>query len=859
MFSAIISGYRFLYLQLAALVGYGWAIVALSFICSFLMLPLMRTVAGIVRREKEYEVVIDPQVAAIKVKYASDMDRHLHIQALYRRYGYSPLAPIKKVLPLFVQIPFLLLTYYMLKGAAQLSGVSFLFLADLGQPDALLLTPFVKINLLPLVMTGVNAMTVFATPGFTQKDWMQAIGIATLFLVLLYTAPSALLVYWTLNNVITMVRTLFAKKCEGAKLFGARLKAARNLPCEIWDALTPSRLEAISLAFFLASIYMSLMVVMGVWFFNCYVSRFLMCPTLLLAIVAQALAVRRERGRFTVLTVALFGASLALAAALFTVAILSVLRPVAVQQVIAVFRPLQSFYAIAGIWAIVRAAIAFGNSKIRAGILSACLGEAHWLLLPVVLALHYSFSSDLVKLPVDSVVMLAVKLVVPAVLLALLVGMMFARRLPVGKVCRAAFMFSAAAYLVPMISLESGKILAYGSNLVVRFAFIAVLILVALRLNGRKPVLVMFLLLLVMAGANATYQRFAIHEEVEARVGATGSDAELAFRTATAIRTNNVYLLVYDSYAHDQVLADLKIPSRLHEILLPCGFTRYDSYSVGSDTVQSMGNSFAIGGVTQGSVRSMMAGNNPLCDFLKRAGYATAYLLCAYDMPGRGEKMPGDFYFPAPQKVTRLENVLYSCILRGYLSQSANTFNSYTAERWIAEKRRILRETPAFKSFVYAHSERPGHAAANEAYRKSADKEVTEYAARIAKADVELEEDVDLILSKDEDALVIVASDHGAFLKLCKRGDYGQLDLLDRCGIQLYIRWPKGYQPTLKLDCLTNVFLEIMICLTGDTSLARFESDGVSLPIQAPLKAPAGTIKRGIIQNGRDKGRSLFE
>lgn len=72
VFTALISSYRFLYLQLASLIGYGWAIVALSFICSALMLPLMRAVAGVVCREKEYEDVIDPQIAAIKRTYASE-------------------------------------------------------------------------------------------------------------------------------------------------------------------------------------------------------------------------------------------------------------------------------------------------------------------------------------------------------------------------------------------------------------------------------------------------------------------------------------------------------------------------------------------------------------------------------------------------------------------------------------------------------------------------------------------------------------------------------------------------------------------------------------------------------------------
>lgn len=847
MFDFIITGYRWIFLQMACVLGPGWSIVALSFVCSALMAPLMKAVGGIVKRESDYQSVINPQLEAIKAKYASDMERHLHIQRLYSRYSYSPLSAVKKVMPLFVQIPFLLLTYYMLKGTAELNGVSFLFLKDLGEADALI--PVLHANLLPLVMTGVNILTVFATPSFTQKDWTQAIGIALLFLVLLYTAPSALLLYWTLNNTITFVRTLLAKKCEGARLLGARIAALRHLPSATWAWLTPPRLEAISLALFLVSVYMWLMVYMEVWFFNCFVSRLMVCPTLLAALAVHILAMWREKGRFSAVYAVLFVGSIILSGGLLFVAALSFLRPTIVQAIIAIYSPLKLFYVIAGLWVLV------GVPK---GLLHAFICEAHWLLVPIVLALHYSFSSALVKLPIDSVLMLAAKLVLPAGMMTLLLGKMYGKRLSMKRVCRIGFVFASAAYLVPMISLESGKMLSYESNLVVRIAFIAVLIFASLRFNSRKPVCLTLLLLLLMTGANATYQRLVISEETATRSEATGSEVERAFAAAEAVRTNNVYLLVYDSYAHDEILHDLKIHSRLHEILIPRGFTRYDAYSVGSDTVESMGNSFAIGGVTQGSVRSMMAGNNPFCDFLKRAGYSTSYLLCAYDMPGRGERMPGDYYFPAPQAVTRLENILFTCILRGYLSQSANTFNSYTSEEWTAEKRRVLRNCPSSNAFVYAHCEWPAHATANEAYRKSMAEEIAAYAERVVKADAEIEADLDLVLSKNDDALIIVASDHGSCLRLCERGDYGRLDLLDRCGIQLYIRWPKDYQPTLDLKCLTNVFLEAMICLSGDTSLERFAVEGESLPVQAPLKAPAGAIVNGVIQTGRDKGKSLF-
>ena len=179
MFEAVISAYRSFFLQIAAFVGLGWGIVLLSVICSALMIPLMRLVAGVVKREADYQSVIMPQLASIK--YASDVERHLHIRRLYRRYGYSPLFAIRKVLPLFAQIPFLLLTYFMLKDTAELRGVPYLFLKDLAQPDALL--PLHNVNLLPIVMTAVNIVTVFATPGFTSRDWTQAIGISLLFLL----------------------------------------------------------------------------------------------------------------------------------------------------------------------------------------------------------------------------------------------------------------------------------------------------------------------------------------------------------------------------------------------------------------------------------------------------------------------------------------------------------------------------------------------------------------------------------------------------------------------------------------------------------------------------------------------------
>ena len=371
----------------------------------------------------------------------------------------------------------------------------------------------------------------------------------------------------------------------------------------------------------------------------------------------------------------------------------------------------------------------------------------------------------------------------------------------------------------------------------------------------------MFILGFVVV-AMSMISRYHISRETELSVEAMeGTEAQRALLYAPSMRTNTIYLLIYDGYAPDVVLDGMQVKSMgLRDYLGKRGFVSYDAYSVGSDTVVSMGNAFNIGGVVQGSVRSSMSGNNVFCDYLRRHGYTTSYVLAGYDMPNRGERMPGDFYFPTAQEVTRPEMVLFPCIIRGILSQSANVFNSYTYDEWLSIKRRLIESGSSCGQFIYAHSEMPSHVAANPTYRKSAEEERSRYERRVALADKELQADLDILLAKNDDSIIIIASDHGSLLSLpVHDSEYDAFTMLDRVGIQLHVRWPYDYSPCLKLDCLQNLFLEIEIYLSGDRSLSRFAVKGETCRIQAPLRAPAGAIKNAVIQSGPDKGRNLFE
>lgn len=205
VFESTIQFYEYAFLLIHALLNsFGWAIIALSCIISTILFPLIRFCANSVNRVNEYEKVLTPQIDRIKQE-SSGETQHRRLVNLYRRYSYSPFFALIKVGPLFVQLPALFLTFYMLSNLSELKGVSFFSLQDLSAPDQL----FFGVNLLPIVMTLLNILAAITTPGFKKNDLIQASIIALIFLIILYPLPSSLLLYWTINNAILLARNIF--------------------------------------------------------------------------------------------------------------------------------------------------------------------------------------------------------------------------------------------------------------------------------------------------------------------------------------------------------------------------------------------------------------------------------------------------------------------------------------------------------------------------------------------------------------------------------------------------------------------------------------------------------------------------
>jgi len=106
--------------------------------------------------------------------------------------------------------------FTMIRSAIELRGARFLWIADLSKPDTLFMIPGTNFpfNLLPLLMGGSMLWQSHLTPPSPGMDPAQAKMMRympLMFLVFLYNYSSGLALYWTVNNVLTIVQTKLTK------------------------------------------------------------------------------------------------------------------------------------------------------------------------------------------------------------------------------------------------------------------------------------------------------------------------------------------------------------------------------------------------------------------------------------------------------------------------------------------------------------------------------------------------------------------------------------------------------------------------------------------------------------------------
>lgn len=189
----------------------GIAVIGVSFAVSICCLPLYIVAERWQQIQRDTEKKLDKGVQRIKETFKGD-EQYMILTTFYRENHYHPIMALRSSFGLLIQIPFFIAAYSFLSNLPVLQEKSFIFVRNMGQQDALFRIGNFPINVLPIAMTLINIIAgAIYTKGFKAKDKIQIYGMALVFLVILYNSPSGLVIYWTMNNVFSLVKNIFYK------------------------------------------------------------------------------------------------------------------------------------------------------------------------------------------------------------------------------------------------------------------------------------------------------------------------------------------------------------------------------------------------------------------------------------------------------------------------------------------------------------------------------------------------------------------------------------------------------------------------------------------------------------------------
>lgn len=207
--------------------NFGLAIILLTVIIKILLYPTIRNSFVSMAKMKK----VQPELKRLQEKYKDDrVALQQEVVKLYKKYELNPLSSI---IPIFVQIPVFFSLYKVISVSLKMRQAPFFgYIKDLSIADQTTIFNLFgllnynvsyKIGLLPCIM----ALTMYIQQKVTEnmsgdgkvkmdKDAETAnkMGkyLPLLFLFMFSGFPAGLLLYWTFNNIITLLQQLYISK-----------------------------------------------------------------------------------------------------------------------------------------------------------------------------------------------------------------------------------------------------------------------------------------------------------------------------------------------------------------------------------------------------------------------------------------------------------------------------------------------------------------------------------------------------------------------------------------------------------------------------------------------------------------------
>ena len=196
--------------------NWGWAIIILTIFIKLIFFPLSAASYKSMARMKE----VQPRLVQMKEQYKNDPQK-LN-QAMMAMYKQEKINPLGGCLPVLIQIPVFISLYWVLLLSVEMRGAPWLgWIHDLSKPDTLLsdlVGLSIPIGILPIIMAVSMFIQTKLNP--TPPDPIQAkvmLYMPLAFSLMFFFFPSGLVLYYIVNNVLSIAQQWQINKMFGVK------------------------------------------------------------------------------------------------------------------------------------------------------------------------------------------------------------------------------------------------------------------------------------------------------------------------------------------------------------------------------------------------------------------------------------------------------------------------------------------------------------------------------------------------------------------------------------------------------------------------------------------------------------------
>jgi YidC/Oxa1 family membrane protein insertase len=177
------------------LVGnWGVAIIILTILIKLAFYPLSAASYKSMAKMRK----MAPRLQHLKERYGDDRQK-LHEQTM-KIYSEEKINPLGGCLPILIQIPVFIALYWALLGAVELRQAPFaLWITDLSKPD-----PFYVLPIIMAITSFIQVRLSPSSPDPVQRKVMMAMPV--IFSVMFLFFPAGLVLYWLVNNVLSILQ-----------------------------------------------------------------------------------------------------------------------------------------------------------------------------------------------------------------------------------------------------------------------------------------------------------------------------------------------------------------------------------------------------------------------------------------------------------------------------------------------------------------------------------------------------------------------------------------------------------------------------------------------------------------------------